>query len=77
MFTIVVYDAKTKVVLCMFPFYLEGDMNIGLPFGCLKHNSCNFAIFNGNIEPVLEENDKREICIVENKFFLPKGINAL
>ena len=75
MFTIVVYDKKTKVVLLILPFRISGDVNIELPFGCLQHNKVSFAIFNGDVEPVLKENPDGDICFVENNYYFPKGLN--
>lgn len=71
MFTVVVFEKKTrKVILCM-PLRFENDANVTQEDSIL-HNDYDYEVF-ANRQPLFFEDADGDICLRENIFIVDSG----
>jgi len=71
MFTIVVYEKKTRKVILAIPLRFENDTNAKQESAIL-HNNYDYEVF-ANREPVFYEDSDGDICLKANCFIMDGG----
>lgn len=71
MFTVVVYEQKTRKIICCIPLKFENDTLVKSE-DCILYNGFEFEVF-ANREPVFYEDKDGDMCLKSNCFIANSG----